>query len=143
MVSSWQIRTLVAAALCLGVAASAAAQGGQRVNFDTADGVSLEGTYYPSMQGKKATCVLLLHNFQLGKGGSRADAGWDTLAAALQKKGYAVLAFDFRGHGGSTSVSDNFWDRRAHPHNTLLPGAKMAKPPRTIAAQGMPASYYP
>ena len=44
--------------------------------------------------------VLLLH----GYGEDCKSAGWISLAKALNEKGYAVLRFDFRGHGDSKAV---------------------------------------
>jgi pimeloyl-ACP methyl ester carboxylesterase len=83
----------------------------ESVTFGTVDGVELAGTFYPSDRGKKAACVLLLHRL----GGSSEEAAWRPLAEELQRAGCAVLAFDFRGHGGSTAVADRFWDA---PHNS-------------------------
>jgi pimeloyl-ACP methyl ester carboxylesterase len=75
------------------------------VKFDTADGVELRGTFYPASKAK-APAVLMLHRY----GGNRQ--GWekvDGAAEELQSKGFAVLTFDFRGHGESTKVSPEFW----------------------------------
>src|SRR5581483_6469173 len=107
----------------------------EAVRFDSADGVRLRGTYYAA--GKpRSPCVLLLH--ALGKD-SRHSA-WKTLAGALQKKGYAVLAFDFRGHGESTQVDpDQFWSA-AHPGNrALVRGA----PGEEIHFKDFDRHYYP
>lgn len=100
----------------------------QKVGFDTIDGVKIEGTYYPSTKGNKAACVLILHDFDKMGGTSRTDE-WDSLAANLQKKGYAVLSFDFRGFGQSTGVNPNFWKA---PQNQIFKGAKSKQPPATI-----------
>jgi alpha-beta hydrolase superfamily lysophospholipase len=96
-----------------------------RVSFTSWDGVGLSGTFYPSApaSGKKDkdAVVLLLHDFtHKGGGGSHKD-GWDDLAARLQKEGYSVLSFDFRGFGNSTSVDPKFW---RFAHNSMLRGAK-------------------
>lgn len=78
----------------------------QEVRFETVDRVDLKGTFYPSKGGNKSPCVLLLHEL----GGNRTQNGWDELAKALQAAGFAVLSFDFRGHGDSTTVNPEvFW----------------------------------
>jgi hypothetical protein len=66
------------------------------------------------------------------------EDGWESLAEALQKEGFAVLGFDFRGHGGSTSVGKNFWTR---PYNRSVRGA--AKTPPTVTHQDFPPAYVP
>jgi hypothetical protein len=115
------------------------ARAGEKVNFDTVDGVSLEGTYWPSKMGIKAPCVLLLHNFEVKKGGSRNQEGWESLATVLNDKGYAVLSFDFRGHGNSTAISPSFWNA---PHNQMLKGFRLAKKPTTINQVDFYPAYY-
>src|SRR5438132_383393 len=77
------------------VPSSGRAQRSEEVQFSTADKVELHGTFY-FPQKSKAPCAILLHRL----GGSREQKGWDSLATLLQKD-YAVLAFDFRGHGDS------------------------------------------
>jgi len=61
--------------------------------------------YYPSEGGTRAPCAILLHEL----GGSRQHPGWTTLARKLQEGGFAVVQFDFRGHGESTAVDAAFW----------------------------------
>lgn len=79
-----------------------------KVTFDTVDGVTLQGTFWPSPKGKDEPTVLLLHKI----GSDSHKDGWDDLAAKLQDKGYSVLSFDFRGHGNSTSIDPmKFWNR--------------------------------
>src|SRR5262245_32502986 len=70
----------------------------ERVRFDTYDQVEIHGTYYPGDMGNKSPSALVLHAL----GGSSREEGWDNLAKELQKKHFAVLLFDFRGHGEST-----------------------------------------
>jgi pimeloyl-ACP methyl ester carboxylesterase len=108
----------------------------EKVTFDTVDQVKLQGLYYPSTKGKKAPAVLMLHKI----GGSSTQDGWDKLALDLQKAGFAVLIFDFRGHGNSTTVHTDFWKDSV---NKVLPGATAAKPKETISFKDFPASYYP
>jgi alpha-beta hydrolase superfamily lysophospholipase len=106
----------------------------KEVKFDTVDQVELKGSFYPSTAGKDAPCVLLLHKLMTGK-----KERWDKLAAALQKKGYAVLAFDFRGHGESTSVSPDFWK---FPHNQKGLAFKTGDSKSTIHHQDFRAADY-
>ncbi|HYT89960.1 MAG TPA: alpha/beta fold hydrolase [Gemmataceae bacterium] len=91
------------------------------VEFPTADSVTLKGHWYPSGQGKEAPVVLLLHAF--GEDSKKTE--WLNLAKALQERGYAVLRFDFRGHGDSDTIfpgipnptmpklsQPGFWDQK-------------------------------
>lgn len=80
------------------------------VTFKTADGVDLAGSFYSSGGKKRDAVVILLHDFDLKKGGDSTQEGWGDLAGALQANGYAVLSFDFRGFGQSKTVTkDVFW----------------------------------
>lgn len=80
----------------------------EKVRFTTCDGVTLRGQYYAG-KGQDWPAVMILH--ELGE--KRREKNVQKLAAALQKAGYAVLAFDFRGHGDSTEVDpDEFWSNR-------------------------------
>jgi len=91
----------------------------QKVAFHTADGVTLVGSWYPGAKGQDSPCALLLH----GARDSRRAPGWDVLARTLQDKGFAVLAFDFRGHGDSVAVAREFWDE---PTNRALVRSRAA-----------------
>jgi hypothetical protein len=93
----------------------------ERVKFDTFDQVEIHGTYYPGDTGNRSPCALVLHPL----GGSSREEGWDNLAKELQKKHFAVLLFDFRGHGESTSVGMNFWS--ADPNHRSLKSFKPGK----------------
>jgi hypothetical protein len=134
----------VAVALSLGSMGPVRA-GGKEDNtakFETVDGVKLRGTYLPSTKGAKAACVLLVHDFDVTKGGDSHQDGWDSLAKALQAKGYAVLSFDFRGFGRSDTVNPGeFWK---WPHNKQgVRGFNPAKPKETISHKDFPPTYYP
>ncbi len=109
-----------------------------KVSFDTVDGVTLQGTFYPSTKGKDAPTVLLLHKI----GSDSHKDGWDALAAALNDKaGYAVLSFDFRGHGNSTAVDkDKFWN---FPWNRNYIRKAGTKPKETINREDFAPGYYP
>src|ERR1700733_2750774 len=89
------------------------AETSKKIKFTSYDGVELAGTFYPKLPGGKDrdACVMLLHNFDRIKGGNSHQDGWDHLAEELQKEGYAVLSFDFRGFGDSKEVSrEKFWN---------------------------------
>ena len=102
------------------------------VQFESPDKVELHGTFYPGT--KKSPCAILLHKI----GGNRQQKGWDDLAQELKKADYAVLSFDFRGHGDSRSVAQEFWNVRS---NNLIKGA--AKKPNKIDYVDVPKNYYP
>lgn len=70
----------------------------EEVFIETADGVELAATFYPSRLGKSAVPIILLHM----QGRDQRD--WNQFAARLQEEQYAVLTFDLRGHGESTTV---------------------------------------
>ena len=77
----------------------------QKVQMETTDHVIIEAYYFPPLRPDKNTpAVILLHDY-----GQKQSVFWPTndkdkdLAFVLQNKGYAVLTFDFRGHGRSTN----------------------------------------
>jgi hypothetical protein len=121
-------------------APAAFAQNVDRVKFDTCDGVELHGSFYPGKNGPKSTCVLLLHN--VGGDAKNIDNsqqdGWDRLAKALQEQGFAVLSFDFRGHGNSTAIQPSFW--RYTFNSNSVRGAGKAE---SISYKDYQKSYYP
>jgi alpha-beta hydrolase superfamily lysophospholipase len=115
-----------------------------RVQFLTFDEVELSGTFYRSTPaaGKKDkdAVVLLLHDFRHLKGGSGQEDGWHQLAGQLQKEGYAVLSFDFRGFGNSKSVSPKFW---AFAHNRQgISGGSKRNPSATIDEKDFRTNYF-
>jgi pimeloyl-ACP methyl ester carboxylesterase len=123
-------------ALVCSLPGQAQAQNSQKISFETMDKVMLRGTFYPSAKdGKKSPPVLLLHKL----GGDRGSAGFDSLAKALQDKGFAVLSFDFRGHGDSTNVKADFWKYACNTR--CIKGAKATK--EEIDYKEFTASYYP
>jgi alpha-beta hydrolase superfamily lysophospholipase len=102
-----------------GMQQPSAAADKERVKFDTWDQVEIHGTFYPGSKGNKSPCALLLHPI----GANSQMQGWDELASSLQKEGFAVLTFDFRGHGDSTNVGQLFWrDRDNQQLKSFRPG---------------------
>jgi pimeloyl-ACP methyl ester carboxylesterase len=131
------VKLVIGVSVFSGLVPVAWAQGeSEKVTFTTVDEVELEGTYYPSSQGVKAPCALLLPNL---KGTSR-QPGWDQLAGKLQGKGYAVLIFDYRGHGHSTAVQPAFWEVSANRELNKKAG-KLKKP--EITFEDFHQAYYP
>jgi dienelactone hydrolase len=109
----------------------------QKVQFDTVDEVQLDGLFYPVYPGDgdaKAPAVMLLHDL----GGNSQHPGWLQLAKKLQASGFAVLAFDFRGHGNSVNVDPAFW---RVPINNRLKNASPKKP--QISYKDFPPGYLP
>lgn len=106
------------------------------VRINTVDGVELHGQFYTGSKGKESPTVIMLH--PLGK--SSTQKGWSALARELQKNGYSVITFDFRGHGNSQSVDPKvFWDTRRFPQNALA--GKGNK--ETIDFKNFNSQYYP
>jgi pimeloyl-ACP methyl ester carboxylesterase len=109
----------------------------QEVTFETSDGVELHGVFYRSPKGRGAACVLLLHD--VGE-----DSGQDEyveLARKLQQAGQAVLTFDFRGHGKSTTVDERFWRVPINQHRVR--GYRPAAPRKRVAFKDFTPDYYP
>jgi pimeloyl-ACP methyl ester carboxylesterase len=124
--------TFVLGAVVILSPALRAQKASEEVQFDTADKVEIHGSFYAPGKSK-APCVLLLHKL----GGSRDENGWDQLARALQKD-YAVLRFDFRGHGDSTNIGPGFW---RYPSNALIKGS--ARMPQKISYKDFLPGYLP
>jgi len=138
----------VVAAVALGliglVAAPSQAQDNMKptvkedISFKTFDGVLLKGTFYPNQKGGGAApVVMFLHKL----GGSRTQDGWEGLANKLQYKGYAVLAFDFRGHGASTIIEEPsiFWSKAYNQTYLSKPDVKK----KSIAFTDFKLGYIP
>jgi hypothetical protein len=132
--------TVLAMSLVLATAQPSQAQDTddkKSVTFETADEVRLAGTFYRGKKNADSPCVLMLHSFK----GDRSKGGWDALATALQNKGFAVLTFDFRGHGGSTSVRDKFWNFDLNRNG--IKGASGLRNKGQITAGDFKNSYWP
>jgi pimeloyl-ACP methyl ester carboxylesterase len=137
-----RLATALVAVLALGqypIASRAQTPDSQKLTFETVDKVTLRGTFYPSAKdGKKSPPVLLLH--KLGSTEGRQTPGFESLAKALQAKGFAVLSFDFRGHGDSTNIKPDFWKFAPNNARTI----KNAKPTKDeIELKDFYPAYYP
>lgn len=78
----------------------------QAVDLETDDGVLIAATYFPSKRGRESPAVILLHGLgEKQKIFTPSNDDATDLAFVLQDKGYAVITFDFRGHGYSTKMS--------------------------------------
>jgi pimeloyl-ACP methyl ester carboxylesterase len=122
--------------------AARAADKFSKVSFETVDGVTIQGTFYPSAKGKDEPTVMLLHKI----GSDSHKDGWDDLAKALNDKGYSVLSFDFRGHGASLNVDPaKFWAYSWNRDKASKTGTteKGGKPKESINREGFSASYLP
>ncbi len=79
----------------------------RRVEIPTGDGLALRGRFYPSLDGKQSSAVLLVHDL----GQHDGEAMYARLARTLQRKGFVVLSFDLRGHGESKVTGSRPWKR--------------------------------
>jgi pimeloyl-ACP methyl ester carboxylesterase len=75
------------------------------MTVEGAEGLAIEGTFYPGSGAGPRPGVLLLHM----NGGNRG--AWDSFAGQLADSGYAALAIDMRGHGATGGRRD--WDLAA------------------------------
>jgi len=81
-----------------GGAAKPFVSAGEAVEIKTRDNLSLQGSFYaPKKKGYRAPAALLVH----GAGEARAEL--EKIGTTLQKRGFAVLSIDLRGHGGSST----------------------------------------
>ena len=92
-----------------------AAAAAEPVSFSTVDGVTIRGKFYKGLP-KAPPVVILLHN--VGGSESSSHPYWIALAKELQTD-FAVLAFDFRGHGNSTTVDPLLFLRNAADHRAV------------------------
>jgi hypothetical protein len=116
------------------------------VSFLTTEGLRLFGNFYAGNKGRGSDTVLMLPNFKsdLSKG------EWNTLAEELQKEGFAVLLFDFRGHGKSKSTKtfDDmklYNDFATHPWNKLagVPNGGLSAPKAGIDVKNFKEGIHP
>ncbi len=87
----------------------------RELKLKTKDDVGIRAAYFPSLKGKDAITVLIVHEW---KGQLRP---YSKLGYALQEAGCAVVIPDYRGHGGSREYTD----RRGNPKQFNI--ARMSK----------------
>lgn len=116
----------------------------EKVRFDTVDGVTLRGNLYVSPAGMKAPTVIMLHPLKTkeGKPADQTVEGWQQLANELFKAKYTVLTFDFRGHGESTAVNQQTFQKLDFPHNTQHI-SKARKDLTTLQSKDIQTAYLP
>jgi hypothetical protein len=132
--------------LLLALPAATSEQEPRQVDIRTVDRVDLKGKYYPGDKNSGAPCVIMLHAI----GDSSNNKEWINLAKKLNERGFAVLTFDFRGHGDSTTVHPGapnpnpklavagFWDEAFN--RQYIKGA--AKRPTEIKFEQFTPNYY-
>lgn len=107
------------------------------ISFDTFDKVTIKGNFYPGGKGVNSPTVLILHKY----GSDRTKGDWDALAKRLQAKNYSVLTFDFRGHGASVNVDNQFfW---ANPNNKAHISKSNDPNKKVISYKDFKSSYFP
>jgi dipeptidyl aminopeptidase/acylaminoacyl peptidase len=96
----------------------------------TADGVPLVATHWPGRRSD-SPAILLLHGINAHRGMFTDQARW------LNGLGYAVLALDFRGHGGSAPAERTFGWREAEDAAAAFDYLRRDAPGRKIGVIGI------
>lgn len=108
----------------------------KKVKFETYDQVEIHGTFYPG-KNKDSAPILMVPNI----GGTQSQEDWQGLAKTLQAAGHAVLTFDLRGHGTSTTVDENFWKYEVNQRG--VKGYNKANPKLSIDRKDFISTYNP
>ncbi len=83
--------------------------------FNTADGVRLKGLFHRSPAGDKQGDAVVVLLYSPGPDRDMLKGDWDGLVGRLNAAGFHVFRFDWRGHGGSTDITDPLGDNT--PYN--------------------------
>lgn len=102
---------------------------GRVVHIVSSDGVRLEGSYWPGRR-PSGPAVLLLHGINSSRTSFTQHALW------LNGLGYAVLAIDFRGHGGSAAVPRSFGLHESRDAAAALAFLRKDAPDRRVGVIG-------
>jgi pimeloyl-ACP methyl ester carboxylesterase len=100
-------------------------QPGRVVHLVAGDGVHIAGSYWPGAR-LDGPAILLLHGVDSSRASFTRHALW------LNRLGYAVLAIDFRGHGGSDAVSRSFGLHEARDASAALAFLRRGQPARRV-----------
>ena len=111
-------------------AVTAAAPPAQVIALQSLDGVPLEATYWPG-RTRDGPAILLLHGINASREMFNDDGEW------LSALGYAVLAVDFRGHGGSGGAERTFGWWESNDARAGLDFLRKAAPARRIGVIGV------
>jgi pimeloyl-ACP methyl ester carboxylesterase len=130
----------IAACAQLNPTSSTESDGGERVSFVTADGITLRGHLY----GRGSTGVILAHMYPADQ------QDWADFARVLAANGYRALTFDFRGFSESEGSSGvEFADRdlqaaygfmRPKVDRIFLAGASMGADASILVAVHQPVA---
>jgi pimeloyl-ACP methyl ester carboxylesterase len=85
----------------------------EEVEIKTQDKQAISGSFYASKKSGRAPAVLLVHD----AGSDRTI--FDKVASSLQKRGFAVLSIDLRGHGSSVTESYNWIKASDEDHSKM------------------------
>ena len=103
---------------------------GRLVHLNASDGVSLAASFWPGVR-PDVPAILLLHGVDANRDQMARHADW------LHGLGYAVLAIDFRGHGGSGAVTRSFGLNEARDAAAALAFLRANAPGRRVAVIGI------
>jgi len=108
--------------------------------FRTPDGLRLYYQWFAGGKGQKSDSVILVPNYN----SDITKGPWVSLAKGLQKEGYSVLLFDFRGHGKNAdnramSKPDEFIK---HTYNRYA-GVGLSPNIKEIKKEKFSPNYYP
>lgn len=85
------------------------------VEFTTSDGIKIAADYFaPADSKQKAPVAILIHMFPADR------KSWQPLIGPLHDAGFAVLAYDIRGHAGSAGGKDSELSKRYDAHELKL-----------------------
>ncbi len=85
----------------------------EEVQFKTRDKLTLTADFYPSRKKGRAPAAILIHD------AGQDRSGLQQVALNLQKRNFAVLALDLRGHGASISEGWD-WSKRTEADRIKL-----------------------